>query len=125
MIAGVPTAGLITLAVLVLGIIQIGPSIILFPVIIWGWFTMETGTALVFTAFMVPVNLLDNVLRPIVLGRGLTTPMPVILIGIIGGTLLHGIIGLFVGPVVLALAWELLAAWTGDEQGAFALQPVS
>jgi predicted PurR-regulated permease PerM len=116
MVAGVPAAGLITLAVLILGIIQIGPSVILIPVILWSWITMDTVTAAVFTAYMAPVNLLDNVLRPIVLAHGLTTPMAVIFIGIIGGTLTHGLIGLFVGPVALALAWELLATWTRDEQ---------
>jgi predicted PurR-regulated permease PerM len=62
------------------------------------------------------VNLLDNVLRPIVMGHGLATPMPVILIGVIGGTIAHGIIGLFVGPVVLAVAWELLIAWLRDDE---------
>jgi predicted PurR-regulated permease PerM len=59
---------------------------------------------------MVPVNLLDNLLRPL-LAKGLSTPMPVILIGVLGGTLAHGLIGLFVGPVVLSIAWHLVAVW--------------
>ncbi len=111
MAAGVPNAGLITFAVLLLGIIQIGPTVILVPVIVWSWIVMDTMTALAFTAYMLPVNLLDNILRPIVLARGMTTPMPVIFVGIVGGTLAHGIIGVFVGPIVLAVAWELLIAW--------------
>lgn len=111
MATGVPNAGLITFAVLLLGIIQIGPTVILVPVIVWSWIVMDTMTALAFTAYMLPVNLLDNVLRPIVLARGMTTPMPVIFVGIVGGTLAHGIIGVFVGPIVLAVAWELLVAW--------------
>jgi predicted PurR-regulated permease PerM len=113
-VAGVPAAGLITFAVLVLGIIQIGPSIVLIPLIVWSWMTMETGTALLFTVYFVPVNLLDNLLRPLVMGRGLTTPLPVILIGVIGGTLAHGIVGLFLGPIVLAVCWELLVVWTAE-----------
>jgi predicted PurR-regulated permease PerM len=113
-LAGVPGASVITFAVLIFGIIQIGPSLILIPVIVWSWFRMETMTALIFTAYMVPVNLLDNVLRPIVMGRGLATPMPVIFIGVFGGTLAHGLIGLFIGPIVLAVAWELLLAWIRD-----------
>jgi predicted PurR-regulated permease PerM len=125
MIAGVPAAGAITLVVLVLGIIQIGPSVILIPVIVWSWITMDTAKALVFTAYLLPVNLLDNVLRPIVLAHGLTTPMPVILVGIIGGTLAHGVIGLFVGPVVLAVAWELLVAWKGGKQPSQPAQSVN
>jgi len=116
MAAGIPQASLITFAVLVLGIIQIGPSIVLIPVIIWAWTMMETTSALLFTAYMVPVNLLDNLLRPIVMGRGLKTPMLVILVGVIGGTLAYGITGLFLGPIVLAVIWELLVAWIGEHE---------
>ena len=76
---------------------------------------MDTAVALLFTLYMVPVNLLDNVLRPLVMAKGLTTPMPVILIGVIGGTLVHGMIGLFVGPIVLSIAWQLLVVWTRKE----------
>jgi predicted PurR-regulated permease PerM len=60
---------------------------------------------------MIPVALLDNVLRPLVMGRGLDTPIVVILIGVIGGTISLGITGLFLGPIILAVIWELLAAW--------------
>jgi predicted PurR-regulated permease PerM len=98
-----------------LGIVQIGPSVILIPVIIWSWMTMETTTALIFTAYMVPVNLVDNVLRPILMSRGLRTPMLVIFVGAIGGTLSNGIIGLFVGPIVLAVAWDLLVTWVRED----------
>lgn len=115
-VAGVPAASLITSAVLILGIIQIGPSIVIIPVIIWVWTAMDTTTALLFTAYMIPVNLMDNVLRPIVMGRGLTTPTLVILIGVIGGTIAHGISGLFLGPIVLAVIWELAAAWIGERK---------
>jgi predicted PurR-regulated permease PerM len=87
MAVGVPGASLIAFGVLILGIIQIGPTVILLPVIIWSWMTMETSTALIFTAYMVPVNLIDNVLRPIIFTRGLKTPMLVIIVGVIGGTL--------------------------------------
>jgi predicted PurR-regulated permease PerM len=111
MIAGIPQASLISFAVLICGIIQIGPSIVLIPVIIWSWTAMETTSALLFTAYMIPVNLIDNFLRPIIMGRGLKTPMLVILIGVIGGTLAYGITGLFLGPIVLAVIWELLVAW--------------
>ena len=112
--AGVPGASLITFFVLILGIVQIGPAIILIPVIIWSWVTMETTTALIFTAYMVPVNLVDNILKPILMTRGLRTPMLVIIIGAIGGTLSNGIIGLFVGPIVLAVAWDLLVTWVRE-----------
>ncbi|HEY1362774.1 MAG TPA: AI-2E family transporter [Xanthobacteraceae bacterium] len=114
LIAGVPAAGLFSFLVLVLGIIQIGPSVILVPLIIWSWFAMDTTMAALFTLYMVPVNLLDNILRPLV-AKGLSTPMPVIFIGVLGGTLVHGMIGLFVGPIVLSIAWQLLVVWTRDD----------
>jgi predicted PurR-regulated permease PerM len=116
--AGVPHAGLITFAVLILGIVQIGPSIIIIPIIIWSWTVMETSSAVFFTAYMIPVNLMDNILRPIVIGRGLKTPMLVILVGVIGGTIAYGITGLFLGPIVLAVIWELLVSWTSEQNGA-------
>jgi predicted PurR-regulated permease PerM len=117
MAAGIPGATLLTSAALILGIIQIGPSIVIIPIVIWAWFMMDTTTALLFTVYMIPVSLLDNVLRPFVLGRGLDTPILVILIGVIGGTLSYGITGLFLGPIVLAVIWNLLMAWIRDEDG--------
>ena len=82
---------------------------------------MDTTSALLFTAYMIPVNLLDNVLRPFLMGRGLQTPILVILIGVIGGTLSQGITGLFLGPIILAVIWELLVAWVREEKRVCAL----
>ena len=86
------------------------------PLIIWSWFYMDTTAALLFTAYMIPVNLLDNILRPFLMGRGLQTPILVILIGVIGGTLSQGITGLFLGPIVLAVIWELMVAWVREDK---------
>jgi predicted PurR-regulated permease PerM len=110
-LAGVPSAGLLALVVLLLSIVQIGAAIVLLPVIIWIWMDKDVTTALLLTVFFVLVGLLDNVLKPLVMGRGLTTPTPVILVGVIGGTLAHGIIGLFIGPIILSVAWELSLEW--------------
>lgn len=118
MVAGIPQASLLTFAALILGIIQVGPSILIIPIVIWSWTFMDTGAALLFTAYMIPVSLVDNVLRPIVMGRGLKTPMPVILIGVVGGTLAYGITGLFLGPIALAVIWELVLVWTRQRDGA-------
>ena len=115
-VAGIPAASLLTFAILILGIIQIGPSIVIIPLVIWSWFSMETGAAILFTAYMVPVNLIDNVLRPFLLGQGLKTPMLVILLGVLGGTISYGITGLFLGPIILAVFWELLMAWIYTER---------
>lgn len=79
--------------------------------IVWIWTDKDVTTALLLTFFLRIVSILDNVLKPLVMGRGLTTPTLVILIGVIGGTLGHGIIGLFIGPIILSVAWELAVAW--------------
>ena len=115
-VAGVPSSSVFTSAVLILGIIQIGPSVLLLPLVIWSWFVMEPTKALLFTCYLVPVSLLDNFLRPVVMARGLSTPMPVILLGVLGGTLAAGITGLFLGPIVLAVIWELLISWLREPQ---------
>jgi predicted PurR-regulated permease PerM len=112
---GLPGAGFFTFLALVLGIIQIGPTVLLVPIVIWSWTAMPTMNALIFTGYMIAVGLVDNVLRPLVLARGLTTPMPIILIGVVGGTIAYGISGLFLGPIVLAVTWALLVAWTQDD----------
>jgi predicted PurR-regulated permease PerM len=114
--AGFAHAGLIAFLVLVLSIVQIGPSIVLLPCIIWIWMTKDSATALFMTIYLVVVGLADNVLKPLLMGRGLTTPMPVMFIGLLGGTIAHGIVGLFIGPIVLAVGWELMMAWIRDER---------
>ena len=115
-LAGVPGASLLTLAILVLGIIQIGPLIIVAPLVVWSWTTMTAGSALAFTACMATVIFMDSFLKPFVLTRGLATPRLVTLIGVIGGVIAYGFAGLFVGPVVLALAWDLANAWIHDSE---------
>ena len=97
--------------VMILAIVQIGAAIVLFPVIIWVWIDKEFTTALLLTVFLGIVGILDNILKPLLMGRGLTTPTLVILVGVIGGTLAHGIVGLFIGPIILSVAWELTVAW--------------
>ncbi len=114
-VAGIPGAGLLALLCLLLTIIQIGPGIVVLPTLIFAWSTMNTIGALLFTVWMVPAMLIDNVLKPILMASGLPVPMLVVFIGVLGGTLAHGIIGLFVGPVILSLGYELMRAWiSGD-----------
>lgn len=111
-IAGVPNAGVLAFAVLVLGIVQIGSLPILLPVIIWIWTARDVGAAVLITILLVLVGASDNVLKPVLMGRGLSTPVLVIFVGVMGGTLALGIVGLFIGPIILAVAWELMMAWT-------------
>lgn len=110
-LAGISSAGLLAFAVMILSIIQVGAAIVLVPVIIWIWTDKDFTTALLLTVLLGFVGVLDNILKPLVMKRGLTTPTLVILVGVIGGTLAHGIVGLFVGPIILSLAWELTVAW--------------
>ena len=112
---GVPAAGSLAAACLFLAIIQIGAGIVLIPVAIWAWTDMPTLSALLFTVLIIPVAIVDNFLRPIFIARGLKTPMLVIIIGVIGGMLAFGLIGLFIGPVLLAIFYDLLIVWMNIE----------
>jgi len=120
-VAEIPAAGLFAFLILLLGVAQIGCAIILIPMIAWYWLTREPTSALLFTCYIVPVGFIDNALKPFVMGHGSRTPMVVIFIGVLGGTLAHGLIGLFIGPIVLAVGWELLGAWMREEEGRVAL----
>lgn len=121
-LAGIPSAGLLAFVVMLLAIVQIGAAFVLLPVIIWIWMDKDFTTALLLTLFLGIVGILDNILKPLVMGRGLTTPTLVIFIGVVGGTLAHGIVGLFIGPIILSLAWELTVAWIRtDPAGAASL----
>ncbi len=114
-IAGVPNASVLAFVIMVLGIIQIGSLPILLPVVIWVWMVKDVGPAVLITIFLALVGISDNALKPVFMGRGLSTPVMVIFIGVIGGTLAHGIVGLFIGPIILAVAWELMMAWIGRD----------
>jgi predicted PurR-regulated permease PerM len=107
----IPAPGVITFIVLVLCIMQIGPALVFLPVLVWAWTTMAATTALVLTLLLIPIGLIDNVMKPVLVARGLSTPMLVILIGVLGGTLSYGLIGLFLGPIVLSVFYDLLVVW--------------
>jgi predicted PurR-regulated permease PerM len=111
----VPGAGVVAFLVLIFCIVQVGPVPVLLPVVIWAWATKDTGFALLLTLTLVPIAVIDNVLKPILMARGLSTPMLVILLGVIGGTVTYGLIGLFLGPILLGIFYELLMAWMKDE----------
>ncbi|WP_035484896.1 AI-2E family transporter [Geminicoccus roseus] len=110
-IIGLPAAGLLTLAILFLGIIQVPATLVTLPVIGYVFVTEATTPAIIFAVWTLVAGLSDNVLKPLMLGRGLEVPMPVILIGVIGGMLVDGLLGLFVGPVLLAVGYVLLMEW--------------
>ena len=111
MAVGVPAAGILALVVLILCIAQLPPWLVMFPVIAYVFSVESTTVASIFAVWGVVVSFLDMVLKPMFLGRGVEAPMLVILLGAIGGMLMSGIIGLFVGAVVLALGYKLFEAW--------------
>jgi predicted PurR-regulated permease PerM len=113
--AGVPAAGFLALICLLLAVVQ-AIVIVLIPTVIYVFATADPAVAIVFLIWSLFVGLIDNVLKPLLLGRGVKAPMIIIFIGAIGGFLTFGIIGLFVGAVVLALGYELFLAWLHQGQ---------
>jgi predicted PurR-regulated permease PerM len=109
--AGVPAAGLWALLVLLMAVVQIPVTLLLVPIIVYVFATSSMVVAVPFAIWTLAVSLIDNVLKPMLLGRGVDVPMLVIFIGAIGGFVLEGIIGLFVGAVVLAIGYTLFKAW--------------
>jgi predicted PurR-regulated permease PerM len=116
LLAGVPAAGIWAGLVLVLAIIQLPPLIVLGPIAIWYFSTAEPLPATVFLVFSIIVSISDAFLKPLLLGRGVEVPMLVILIGAIGGAIAYGIIGLFIGAVILALGYEIFIAWMAPDE---------
>ncbi len=113
---GIPGAGLLALAVLLLGIMQLPATLITIPVIIFVFATEGFSVAaVVFAVYVFIAGLADNVLKPLLLGRGVDVPMPVVLIGALGGMVTGGVIGLFIGPVVLAVGYQLFWRWVEDQ----------
>jgi len=113
---GIPGAGLLALAVLLLGIMQLPATLITLPVIAFVFVTQGASVAtIVFAIYVFVAGLADNVLKPLLLGRGVDVPMPVVLIGALGGMVTGGIIGLFVGPVILAVGYQLFWQWVEDQ----------
>lgn len=110
-LAGVPLAGIWAGIILVLAIVQLPPLLVLAPIAVWYFNVADPLPATIFLVFAVLVSFSDTVLKPLLLGRGLDTPMLVILIGAIGGAMTKGIMGLFEGAVILALGYELFMAW--------------
>ena len=113
LIAGIPVAGVLAIIALVLGIAQVPALVVTLPVIIYIWASGDysSAAAIVHTIILLLTGIADNVLKPLMLGRGVDVPMPVILFGALGGMASGGILGMFVGATVLALGYELFTTW--------------
>lgn len=115
-VMGVPGAGLLALVLLLLGIMQLPATLVTVPVIIYVFASEGASTvSVVFAIYVFIAGLVDNVLKPMLLGRGVDVPMPVVLVGALGGMISGGIIGLFIGPVLLAVSYQLFWQWVKDQ----------
>ncbi|OIV39955.1 AI-2E family transporter [Flavobacterium johnsoniae] len=113
-LADIPYAGILTLLCLVFSILQIGPIIINIGVIVYLFSTGDSAYAVFWTVFFIISGLSDNILKPLLLGKGALVPMLVIFLGVIGGFIMSGFIGLFVGPIVFSIGYKLFIAWLDE-----------
>ena len=123
-IAGVPFAALLAVVAFVLCIAQLGPAFVLAPGVAWLYWQGATGAATALLLWTLAVVTLDNVLRPMLMTKGAKLPMLLMFAGVIGGLLAFGLIGVFIGPVVLAVSYTLLVAWVGDRPDALSKSEV-
>jgi predicted PurR-regulated permease PerM len=114
LVAGVPQAPLLTAVALLLCVAQLGPGLVVIPATIWLFATDATGAGIVMAVFSVAAIVLDNFLRPVLIRRGADLPLLLILAGVIGGMLSFGLLGLFLGPVILAVTYTLLQHWLAE-----------
>ena len=116
-IAAVPFAGVLALIALLLGIAQIPAVLVTLPVIgyIWSGGPYSTAAAIIYTILLVVAGMLDNILKPMMIGRGVDAPMPVILLGALGGMASSGILGMFVGATLLALGYQIFMWWVATD----------
>lgn len=116
LLAGVPGAWILAFFIMCLAIIQLPTAIIALPVIIYVWSTGDSSFSanVFYTIYFILAGLADNVLKPFLLGRGVDAPMPVVLIGALGGLIVSGLIGLFLGAVLLAVAYQVFWYWVDD-----------
>jgi len=113
-ICGIPHVAVLTALIFILGVAQIGPLPIMAAAVIWRYYSGSAGWGTVLLIWSIPVIALDNVLRPILIRRGVQLPMLLIIAGVIGGLIAFGVLGLFVGPVILAATYTLAKAWVAE-----------
>jgi predicted PurR-regulated permease PerM len=113
-IAGVPYAAVLTALMFMLCVAQLGPGLVLFPAVAWMYWRGETGWASVLLVWSIGTVSMDNFLRPVLIRRGADLPLLLIFAGVLGGLLTMGLLGLFVGPVVLAVSYRLAQAWVNE-----------
>jgi predicted PurR-regulated permease PerM len=114
-IARIPFAAVLTAVMFMLAIAQVGPLLVLVPAVAWLYWSSSTGWGTFLLIWALVVGTMDNFLRPILIKKGADLPLLLIFAGVVGGLIAFGLIGIFVGPVVLAVGHTLLAAWVDEE----------
>jgi predicted PurR-regulated permease PerM len=122
-LAGAPAAVLLTSVILVLCLAQAGPILIMAPATFWKFQTGDTAMGVVLLVFTLVSGSIDNYLRPALIRRGADLPLLLIFAGVIGGMVSAGIVGIFIGPVVLAVTHTLLRDWVDHDPGAAETKP--
>ena len=112
---GIPQAAFLTAVIFLLCVAQVGPALVMFPAVFWMYSTGQTGKATLFLLWTLVCVTMDNILRPILIKRGADLPLPLVFLGVIGGLIGFGLIGIFVGPVVLAVTYTLLVWWVTED----------
>jgi predicted PurR-regulated permease PerM len=122
-IAGVPSAGVLTVLMILTGLAQVGPTPVLVPAVAWLFWQGAIGWGIALLAWTAFVGVIDNVMRPYLIRMGADLPLMLVFVGVIGGLFTFGVVGLFIGPVVLAVAYRLLEDWVARLGGRAAPAP--
>jgi predicted PurR-regulated permease PerM len=115
-VAGLPFLPVLTALIFLLCLLQLGPGLVMVPAVIWMYYVGDTVWATVLLAFTIVAGTIDQFIRPVLIRRGADLPMLLILGGVIGGLIAFGILGIFIGPTVLAVAYTLLKAWVAEDK---------
>lgn len=113
-IAGVPYAAVLTAAMFMLGVAQVGAGPVLFCAVIWVFWSGDTGWGIALLVWTIIVTAMDNFLRPVLIRKGVQLPMLLIFVGVVGGLVSFGLVGIFLGPIVLAVMYTILSAWIAE-----------
>ncbi len=115
LITGVPAPALLTAVMFILCLAQLGPLLVLVPAIVWLYASGQAGMGTLLIIFSIIAAIIDNFLRPFLIRRGADLPLLLIIVGVIGGIIAFGVIGLFIGPVILAVTYTLVKAWVSED----------
>ena len=113
-VVGVPYVGLLTALMFVLCLVQLGPALVLIPVVVWVYYSSDAFWGTILVAFTIVAMTIDQFIRPILIRRGAALPLLLILAGVVGGLIAFGFLGIFIGPAVLGVTYTLLNAWINE-----------